>query len=48
MQSRLHNRYTTHHLRYGGSKKFLDLFEQAYKLNVVHPPLTIVVGEVKL
>jgi hypothetical protein len=37
----------TDHSRYGSSAKFLDLPEQAFKLNVVHPPLTIVAGEFK-
>jgi hypothetical protein len=40
--------YTADHLRYGGSAKFVDLLEQAFKLNVVHPPLTILAGELKL
>jgi hypothetical protein len=39
---------TADHLRYGCSSKFLDLPEQVSKLNVVHPPLTIVDGELKL
>jgi hypothetical protein len=41
MQPRLHNSYTADPLRYGGSAKFLDLSKQAFKLNVVHPPLTM-------